>query len=141
MRSTHPTSVTLRLAAFVFASALAATAFAANKKGKDESSPPDAAPNAEFSQPIAKVQEASVNALVVLGCEIKKQLPNYVEGKRTRKVGAFVGSGGETLRVWLSEANGKTAIRVSTDKTFVGGAGQKNWDAEVVAEITKGVGG
>jgi hypothetical protein len=129
------------MAALLLASTLAASAYAANKKGKDESSPPDAPANAEFSQSMAKVQEASVNALVVLGCEIKKQLPNYVEGKRTRKVGAFVGSGGETLRVWLTEENGKTSIKVSTDKTFVGGAGQKNWDEELVAEIKKGVGG
>ena len=125
--------------AVLLASLLAASAYAA-KKGKDETSPPDAAPNAEFAKPMAKVKEASLNALVVLGCEIKKDLPNYVEGKRVRKVGAFVGSGGETLRVWLSEANGKTSIKVSTDKTFVGGAGQKNWDKELVEEITKGVG-
>lgn len=125
--------------AILLASMLAMSAFAA-KKGKDETSPPDTAPNAEFSKPMAKVKEASLNALVVLGCEIKKDLPNYVEGKRVRKVGAFVGSGGETLRVWLSEAGGKTSIKVSTDKTFVGGAGQKNWDKELVEEITKGVG-
>lgn len=108
-------------------------------KNKDENSPPDGAPKAVIEQPMAKVQEQAVNALVVLGCEIKKQLPNYVEGKRVRKVGVFVGSGGETIRVWLSEADGKTSVKVTTDKTFVGGAGQKNWDEETVAEIQKGV--
>ena len=138
MRLVNSRSLFTRLAVFVFASALAATAYAA-KKGKDESSPPDTAPNANFSMPLAKVHKASVDALVVLGCEIKKDLPNYVEGKRTRKVGAFVGSGGETLRVWLTESGGKTSIKVSTDKTFVGGAGQKNWDKELVEEITKAI--
>lgn len=115
------------------------TAYAA--KHADENSPPDGEPNATFEAPMAKVQESAVNALTVLGCEIKKQLPNYVEGKRLRKVGAFVGSGGETLRVWLSEADGKTSIKVGTQRTFVGGAGQKNWDKEIVEEIAKSANG
>ena len=105
----------------------------------DENSPPAGAPSATFDQPIAAVQVQAVNALTVLGCEFKKQLPNYVEGKRVRKVGVFVGSGGETLRVWLAEVDGKTEVRVSTSKTFVGGAGQKNWDKQITEEITKGL--
>ena len=105
----------------------------------DENSPPAGAANATFDQPIAAVQVQAVNALTVLGCEFKKQLPNYVEGKRVRKVGVFVGSGGETLRVWLAEVGGKIEVRVSTSKTFVGGAGQKNWDKQIVEEITKGL--
>ena len=31
-------------------------------------------------------------------------------------------------------------MKVKTSKTFVGGAGQKNWDKEVLAEITKTLG-
>lgn len=108
-------------------------------KNIDENSPPDGAPNATFEQSMSVVQEQAVNALTVLGCEFKKQLPNYLEGKRVRKVGVFVGSGGETLRVWLAEANGKTEVRVNTNKTFVGGAGQKNWDNQIIEEITKGL--
>jgi hypothetical protein len=141
MRPTYFNSAFIRTAAIVLTLVLSASANAANKKGKDENSPPDAAPNASFSTPMDKVQVAAVNALVTLGCEIKKQLPNYVEGKRTRKVGVFVGSGGETLRIWLTEANGKTSVKVSTEKTFVGGAGQKNWDKEVVDELVKGIAG
>lgn len=127
----------LQLTSLVFLSVLAGTTNAA--KEKDENSPPAGEPNAVFAAPMAKVQEQAVNALTVLGCEFKKQLPNYLEGKRTRKIGAFVGSGGETLRVWLSEADGKTSVRVSTDKTFVGGAGQKNWDKQIIEEMTKGL--
>jgi hypothetical protein len=130
-------STVVRFSSFLVLAMLSATVWAA--KNKDENSPPDGEPKAVFEQPIAKVQEQTVNALVTLGCEIKKQLPNYVEGKRVRKVGVFVGSGGETIRVWLAEQDGKTSIKVTTDKTFVGGAGQKNWDQETVDEITKAV--
>lgn len=105
---------------------------------KDKSAPPEGEPRAVFDQPAEKVQKAAVDALVVLGCGLKKQEPTYVEGKRTRKVGAFVGSGGETLRVWLDTAQPeKTAVRVSSEKTFLGMAGQKNWDDQIVAEMTK----
>jgi len=94
-----------------------------------------------FPQPIAKVQKASVDALTVTGFNIKKQEPTYVEGTRPRKMGVFVGSGGETVGVSLAEqAPDKTEVKVVTSKTFVGGAGQKNWDKEVLAEITKALG-
>ncbi|HEY5809142.1 MAG TPA: hypothetical protein VIT67_14305 [Povalibacter sp.] len=129
----------LRLSSLVVMVLIAASAWAG--KNKDENSPPDGPPKAVIEQPIARVQEQAVNALVVLGCEIKKQLPNYVEGKRVRKIGAFVGSGGETIRVWLAEVDGKVGVKVTTDKTFVGGAGQKNWDDETLAEIQKGLTG
>ena len=116
---------------------LAQSAGAANKP--DENSPPQGAAAATFEQPMSVVQAQAVTALTVLGCELKTQLPSYVEGKRVRKVGVFVGSGGETLRVWLAEVEGRTEVRVSTSKTFVGGAGQKNWDKQIVEEITKGL--
>jgi hypothetical protein len=126
-----------QISSLVFLSILAGTADAA--KSKDERSPPAGEPNAVFEAPMAKVREQAVNALTVLGCEFKKQLPDYLEGKRSRKIGVMVGSGGETLRVWLSEVEGKTEVRVSTDKTFVGGAGQKNWDKEIIEELKKGM--
>ena len=94
-----------------------------------------------FQQPIEKVQKAAVDALTVTGFDIKKQEPTYVEGYRPRKVGVLVGSGGETVRVWLvAQAPDKTEVKVKTAKTFVGGAGQKNWDAKVMDEITKTLG-
>lgn len=98
----------------------------------------DAKVSAVFQQPIDKVQKASVDALTVTGFTIKKQEPTYVEGSRPRKMGLFVGSGGETLGVWLAaQAPDKTEVKVKTAKTFAGRAGQKDWDAEVMAEITK----
>ena len=101
----------------------------------------DAKVSAVFQQPIEKAQKAAVDALTVTGFDIKKQEPTYVEGTRPRKVGLFVGSGGETVGVWLvTQAPDKTEVKVKTAKTFVGGAGQKNWDAEVMAEITKTLG-
>jgi hypothetical protein len=50
-----------------------------------------------FAAPLQKTQEAATNALTVHGFDLKKQEPGYVEGTRPRKVGLFVGSGGETV--------------------------------------------
>ena len=60
----------------------------------------DAKAVAVYQQPIDKVQKAAVDALAVTGFDIKKREPTYVEGSRPRKVGLFVGSGGETVGVW-----------------------------------------
>jgi hypothetical protein len=93
---------------------------------------------ATFDQPMTAVHKAAADALTVIGCTIKKDDPAYVEGKRDRKIGAFVGSGGETVTVTLSDAGGgKVAVDIRTAKTFVGLAGQKNWDQPVLDEITK----
>jgi hypothetical protein len=101
----------------------------------------DAIVGAVFDQPIAKVQKASVDALTATGFEIKKQEPTYVEGTRPRKVGLFVDSGGETVGVWLvAQAPDKTEVKLTTATTLVGAAGQKSWDSEVMAEITKTLG-
>ena len=84
------------------------------------------------------VHKAAADALAVIGCEIKKDEPTHLEGVRTRKVGVFVGSGGETVSVSLVvQAEGKTNVDIRTKKTFVGGAGQKNWDQPVLDEIRK----
>ena len=93
---------------------------------------------ATFDQPMTAVHKAAVDALTVIGCTIKKEDPAYVEGKRERKIGAFVGSGGETVSVTLSDAGaGKVRVDIRTARTFVGGAGQKNWDQPVLDEMTK----
>ncbi|MGC1521434.1 MAG: hypothetical protein WA803_07840 [Steroidobacteraceae bacterium] len=93
---------------------------------------------ATFDQPMTAVHKAAVDALAVIGCTIKKEDPAYIEGKRERKFGVFVGSGGETVSVTLSEAApGKVGVDIRTARTFVGAAGQKNWDKPVLDEITK----
>lgn len=98
----------------------------------------DAAPIAVFQQPIEPVQKAAVDALVVTGFDVTKQEPAYVEGFRPRKVGFFVGSGGETVGIWLAEQGpNKTEARVDTAKSLVGIVGQKNWDAEILSEMRK----
>jgi hypothetical protein len=91
-----------------------------------------------FQQSVEHVQKAAVDALVVTGFDINKQEPTYVEGFRPRKVGLFVGSGGETVGVWLTaQGPNKTEVKVDTAKSFAGMAGQKNWDAEILNEMTK----
>jgi hypothetical protein len=93
---------------------------------------------ATLDQPISSVHKAAIDALTVIGCTIKKEEAAYIEGKRERKIGAFVGSGGETVSVTLSDAGaGKVGVDIRTAKTFVGGAGQKNWDQPVLDEMTK----
>ena len=94
-----------------------------------------------FDKPMAAVQKAAVDALTVVGVDIKKQDPNYVEGKRSRKVGVFVGSGGEVLSVALTAVTPDTTqAKVRTNKTFVGRMGQKVWDQDVVNEMAKALG-
>ncbi len=93
---------------------------------------------ATLDHPIEVAQKAAVNALTVIGCTIKKDDPVYVEGKREHKVGVFVGSGGETVSVTLTPAgDGKVSINIRTKKSFVGMAGQKNWDQPVLDEMLK----
>ena len=65
----------------------------------------------------------------------------HTSGFRPRKVGLFVGSGGETVGGWLEPVGEQqTRVRVDTAKSFVGIAGQKNWDAEVLAQMEKTLG-
>jgi hypothetical protein len=94
-----------------------------------------------FGKPLAVVQKASVDALVVTGFDIQRSEPQYVEGYRPRRVGLFVGSGGETVGIWLEPIdNSKTRVRVDTARTFAGGAGQRNWNEPVLEELDKTLG-
>lgn len=94
-----------------------------------------------FRQPVAKVQTAAVNALTVIGCDINKNEPTYVEGFRPHKIGVFVGSGGETVGVWLAaQAQNSTQVRVKTSKSLIGMVGQKDWDEVVLADMKKSLG-
>jgi hypothetical protein len=94
-----------------------------------------------FAQPLEKTRQGAVDALVVLGFDLKKQDPAYIEGFRPRKIGLFVGSGGETVGVWLEPVGDQqTRVRVDTAKSLAGIVGQKNWDAEVLTQMEKTLG-
>lgn len=61
-----------------------------------------------------------------------------LEGKRSNKIGLMVGSGGEKMMAKIVPMDdGKSEVTVRTKKTFVGIAGQKNWDDEVMDMIEK----
>ncbi len=101
----------------------------------------DANKAVKFAQPVAKVHQVAVDSLVVLGFDVKVDKPDYVEGSRPRKVGLFVGSGGETVGVWLAPiGDAATRVEVDTARSFVGIAGQKVWDDEVLNEMEKALG-
>ena len=71
------------------------------------------------------------------GFDIKTETDALVSGTRPRKIGAFVGSGGETINIELKSVDAATtAVTVSTKRTFVGGAGQKSWNAPVIDAMT-----
>jgi hypothetical protein len=94
-----------------------------------------------YNKSEAAVQKAAVDALEANGFEIDRSDTDYVGGSRPHKVGLFVGSGGESAGVWLSPVGrSKTAVKVSTAKSLVGIVGQKNWDAEIIAEMDKSIG-
>ena len=98
----------------------------------------DATPTTVFQQPVEQVRKAAMDALVVTGFDITKQEPTYVEGFRPRKVGFFVGSGGETVGVWLTaQGPNTTEVKVDTAKSLAGIVGQKNWDTEILSEMTQ----
>ena len=91
-----------------------------------------------FESPTEVVQKAGIDALVVTGFDVEKVEPLYIEGFRPRKIGLLVGSGGETVGIWLENLGpSKTRVRVDTAKSFVGIVGQKNWNTEVLAEMIK----
>jgi hypothetical protein len=95
---------------------------------------------ATFPKPVVIVNKAVLDALAVTGFDIKKAEPLYVEGFRPRKVGLFVGSGGESVGVWLEPlTETSTRVRVDTARSLFGIAGQKNWNQEIINEIEKAV--
>lgn len=85
---------------------------------------------------VPEAQKAAVSALSQFDCEIEAQTPNYVQGFRRRHIGLVLGSGGETLKVWLeSISQAQTRVKVKTEKSLVGIAGQKNWDEKLSAAM------
>lgn len=86
------------------------------------------------------VHAAALQALAAIGCEVKKDSPLAIEGKRGNKVGLAVGSGGEKLFVTLKDlGDGKVEIAVTTKKTMLGYVGQKLWNEEVAKQIRETV--
>jgi hypothetical protein len=95
-------------------------------------------PGVTFKASTVAVQRAAIHALVVNGFKVSKETPTYVEGKRPRLVGVFVGSGGETAGVWIDALDSTTSIvRVHTGKAGTEFVGQQNWDSEIIIETTK----
>ncbi len=86
------------------------------------------------------IHAAALQALAGIGCEVKKDTPLSIEGKRSNKIGLAVGSGGEKLFVEIKDlGDGKTEVTVTTKKTMVGIVGQKLWNEEVAAQISNAV--
>lgn len=98
----------------------------------------EAKTKASFPQSIERVQKAAADTLAATGFEIQKQEPGHLEGARPRKAGIFVGSGGEKVGVWLTTLTpDQTEVKVKTNTSFAGRAGQKNWDDEILAEMKR----
>jgi hypothetical protein len=86
------------------------------------------------------VHGAALQALASVGCEVKKDTPTAIEGKRSNKIGLAVGSGGEKLFVEIKDlGDGKTELKVTTKKTMLGIVGQKLWNEEVANQIKDAV--
>jgi hypothetical protein len=81
---------------------------------------------------------AAVNALTVLGFDVKKDEPDYVEGVRPRHMNLIWGAaGGERVMIWLVPVDeARTRVVVDTDRSFVGLVGQKHWDEDVTRQMT-----
>lgn len=91
---------------------------------------------ATFDKPVAPVHDAAVHALTARGFEITRNEPLYIEGFRSRKIGLFVGSGGETVGVWLmGESAQRTGVRIDTAKSMVGYVGQKDWTEAILSDM------
>lgn len=90
-----------------------------------------------FAKPIARVREAGLRALTFVGCEVKERHEYYLAGRRPNKFGLFVGSGGETVEIFLLPDGESTQVWVDTDLSFVGMAGQQGWNEQILAEMTR----
>ncbi|MEO6738939.1 MAG: hypothetical protein ABIP20_01720 [Chthoniobacteraceae bacterium] len=94
-------------------------------------------PPTVFAQPLARVNEAAARALISVGCKLKRQESYFASGFRPQKMGLLIGSGGETVKVFMLPQGDKvTNVWVDTDHSFVGMAGQQNWNKQVLAEMT-----
>ncbi len=91
-----------------------------------------------FAKSQDEVRQAAMRALTFVGCKIKIQQPYFLSGERPRKFGLVVGSGGETVNVYLyPQSENETHIWVETHKSFVGLAGQQGWNKQVIDQMTE----
>lgn len=89
-----------------------------------------------FEQPHTKVRDAALRALTAVGAELRRNEPYYVSGWRPNKVGLFVGSGGETVEIFIiPDGDTTTKVWVDTDLSFVGIAGQQEWNEQVKQDM------
>ncbi|MGA2279066.1 MAG: hypothetical protein ABSG80_02040 [Verrucomicrobiota bacterium] len=90
-----------------------------------------------FQKGLEEVRLAGLRALTFVGCEVKTQEPLFLSGRRPNKVGFFVGSGGETVKIFLyPQSDSETHVWVDTDLSFIGLAGQQGWNKQVIEEMT-----
>jgi hypothetical protein len=94
-----------------------------------------------YARPAEDVRKAAANALVVLGFDVQKNEPLYLQGYKPRKVGLVVGSGGETVGIWLESLEpSRTRVRIDTAKSALGILGQRGWSADLLAEMERELG-
>jgi hypothetical protein len=87
--------------------------------------------------PLEAVLKAARQAMETYGCDIVKERVNYLEGTRGRHLGLWVGSGGEKVKVNLSEKDGGTRVRIETGKGFYGRLGKNNWSTPIFNETMR----
>ncbi len=145
-RSKHLLPHRLLLAGVVLAVAVGAVGCGSTPKGKGGATLSEAEvleqedvkknPPVMMAYPIDKVHEAALRGLTAVGCEIQRNEPYFVSGKRPNKFGLLVGSGGETVKIFLLPSGEKeTRVWVDTDLSFAGIAGQQGWDDQVLASM------
>jgi hypothetical protein len=95
-------------------------------------------PPVVFAKNLDEVRQAGLRALTFVGCKVKTQQPLFLSGDRPHKFGLLVGSGGETVNVFLyPQSDTETQVWVETHKSFVGLAGQQGWNKQVIDQITQ----
>lgn len=91
-----------------------------------------------FAKNVEEVRLAGLRALTFVGCEINIREPFYLAGLRPNKFGLFVGSGGETVKLFLyPQSETETHVWADTDLSFVGIAGQQAWNKQVLEQLTQ----
>lgn len=85
-----------------------------------------------FDATISQVKQATLEAVAALGCRKLAETDIYYKGQLPR---------GEVVEVFLKPggADKKTSAWVKTRKTYVGGAWQRDREAEVIQELKRAV--